>query len=402
MRVLRIARTALVTLAAHKTRSLLMMLGVIIGVATQNIVFSAVLGARATVMQGVEKFGLDSLMIMAGAGRRPGVIQAEPVTLRVGDAEAMAAEIPNVKHVCPQIMRREVPVKRGNKSSYSVVVAAPAIWSSVWSTEVEEGRFLEDEDVSRRARVAVIGKTIASDLFDGEDPIGKKINLASNIFEVTGILESRGTSVTGIDMDSRIVIPLTTGQKRVFNQEHVRAIKVAVRDASIMGQTVEDIRSLLRERHHLPRGAEDDFTIVTPTKVIAMAMKLSSTFALFLVLVSGVSLTVGGIVLANIMFIAVHERKREIGLRRAIGARKKDILFQFLLEALCVAFLGGIIGLGLGMAGIYILKTVSKIPAFLMWQPVALALSSALVVGLLSGYLPARRAANIDPSDALR
>jgi len=389
-------------MAENKTRTFLMMLGVVIGVATLTVIASSVLGARAEVMGKVEKWGLDQIMVMAGSGRKPGVPQTVPTTLKVEDAQAIISEIANVKDVSPQINRRDFPVKYGNKSSYGVLIAANPNWSSVWNTPPEVGRFLSEEDTGRLARVAVIGRTIQKDLFQDEDAVGKQILLGNNPFEVIGVLEARGTAATGVDMDSRVVIPLSTGQKRVFNQDYLFMIKVALHNPSRMSQTVDDVRALLRERHNLPKGVEDDFTIVTPTQVMVIASKLSMTFSLFLVLVTGISLIVGAIVIANIMFIAVNERTAEIGIRRAVGARQRDILVQFLMEAVSGASIGGILGIILGLIGLKALSGFMKLPTALMWEPIVLALLSAIVVGLIAGIQPAKRAANLNPIDALR
>jgi len=396
------SRQALGAMTDNKTRTLLMMLGVVVGVATLTVISSSVIGARAEVMGRVEKWGVDQIMIMAGAGRKPGVPQPIPTTLRIEDGQAMLSEIDNVKDFSPQINRRDFPVKSGNKSTYGILLAANPNWASVWNTPPETGRFLTSEDSGRLARVAVIGKTIVRDLFEDEDPVGKQILLGNNPFEVLGVLEPRGTAPTGMDLDSRIVIPLSTGQKRVFNQDYLFMIKVVLHDASKLSQTVEDVRALLRERHNLPTGVEDDFTIVTPTMVMNLASKLSSTFSLFLILVSGISLIVGAIVIANIMFIAVNERRSEIGIRRAVGARKGDILAQFLLEAVGVATVGGVVGIVLGLIGLKALSGFMKLPATIMWQPIVLALLSAIVVGLVAGMQPAKKAAKLNPIDALR
>ena len=402
MRILRMSKQALSAMVENKTRTFLMMLGVIIGVATLTVIASSVLGARADVMGKVEKFGLNQLMVMAGSGRKPGVPQPTPTTLKPDDAHAMLSEINNVAEVSPQINRRDVPVKYGNKSAYAVINAANPNWPSVWITPPETGRFFSEEDSGRLARVAVIGRTIQKDLFEGEDPIGKQILLGNNPFQVLGVLEPRGTSPTGIDMDSRIIIPLTTGQKRVFNLDYVTQIKVVLHDPSNMSRTVDDVRALLRERHNLRTGLEDDFTIVTPTQIMNIASKLSTTFSLFLILVTGISLVVGAIVIANIMFIAVNERRAEIGIRRAVGARQRDILVQFLMEAVSVAAIGGVLGIMLGLVGLKALSGFMKLPTALMWQPVALALLSAIIVGLIAGIQPAKKAANLNPIDALR
>lgn len=402
MRMLRISKQALNAMLENKTRTFLMMLGVIIGVATLTVIASSVLGARTEVMGKVEKWGLDQISVMAGAGKKPGVPQSVPTTLTVEDAQVLMSEIANVKDVSPQINRRDFPMKYGNKSSYGLLIAANQNWSSVWNTPPEVGRFFSEEDTGRLTRVAVIGKTIQNDLFGGEDPVGKQILLGNNPFEVIGVLEARGTAPTGIDMDSRVIIPLSTGQKRVFNQNYLSMIKIVLHDPSRMSQTVDDVRALLRERHNLQTGIEDDFTIVTPTQVMNIASKLSTTFSLFLLGVTGISLLIGAIVIANIMFIAVNERKAEIGIRRAVGARQKDILVQFLMEAVSVATIGGILGIVLGLIGLKALSGVMKLPTATMWEPIALALLTAVIVGLMAGIQPAKKAANLNPIDALR
>jgi len=402
MRMINAGRQALGAMLENKTRTTLMMLGVIIGVATLTMIASAVLGARAQVMGQVEKWGLDQIMILAGSGRKPGVPQPVPTTLKVDDAQTMLSEIDNIKEVSPQINKRDFPMKYGANSTYGVLISGNPNWASVWNTHPETGRFFTEEDAGKLARVAVIGRTIQRDLLESEDPVGKKILVGNNPFEVIGVLEPKGTAATGIDLDSRVVIPLSTAQKRVFNQDYLFMIKAVLHDPVKMSETVNDVRELLRERHNLRAGMEDDFTIVTPTQVMNLASKLSSTFSLFLLLVSGISLIVGAVVIANIMFIAVNERRSEIGIRRAVGARKKDVLLQFLLEAVLVSMSGGVIGILMGLVGLKILAQFLKVPGLIMWAPVAIAFASAVVVGLLAGIHPAKRAANLDPIEALR
>lgn len=401
-RMLRMGRQALKAVAANRTRTALMMLGVVIGVATLTIIASSVLGARAEVLARIEKFGFQQIGIIAGAGRKPGVPQPVCTSLRVEDAQAILSEIPNVKDVCPEIVRTDFPVKHGNKSTYASIVAADPSWASLWGTGLEKGRFLSQEDNIHLARVGVVGKTIQRNLFEHEDPVGKRILINNNPFTIVGVLESRGTTPRGDDMDNQIVIPVSTGQKRVFRQDYVFAIKVELKDSSNMSGTVNNIRELLRERHNLRQGIEDDFTIITPTLIMNMMSSLSATFSLFLLLVSGISLMVGAIVIANIMLMSVNERRKEIGLRRAIGARKRDILVQFLLEAICVATTGGVLGIISGLVGLKLLSGYMKLPAAVMWQPIVIGLISAIAVGLIAGIQPARKAANARPIEALR
>jgi len=402
MSMLRMGRQALNAIATHRTRTVLMMLGVVIGVATLTVIASSVIGARDEVLARVEKFGLQQIGVIAGAGRKPGVTQPVCTSLKLEDAQAILSEIANVKDVCPETVRTDFPVKYGNKSTYASIVAANSSWASLWGTGLEAGRFLSQEDNIYRARVAVIGRTIQRDLFEDENPVGKRVLINNNPFEIVGVLESRGTSPRGDDLDNQIVIPVSTGQKRVFHQDYLFAAKVELNDSSQMSRTVNDVRELLRERHNLREGVEDDFTIVTPTLIMNMMSSLSATFSLFLMLVSGISLVVSAIVIANIMFIAVNERRAEIGLRRAVGARKRDILAQFLLEAVCVAAAGGLLGIVLGFMGLKMLSGYMKLPADIMWQPIVVGLASAIVVGLLAGIQPAKKAANSHPIEALR
>jgi putative ABC transport system permease protein len=401
-RMLRMGRQAMNAIATNRTRTVLMMLGVVIGVATLTVIASSVIGARAEVLARVEKFGLRQIGVIAGAGRKPGVPQPVCTSLRLEDAQAMLSEIAGVKDVCAEIVRTDFPVKCGNKNIYATIMAASSSWASMWGAGLETGRFLSQEDDVYRARVAVIGRTVHRDLFEYKDPLGKRILINNNPFEVIGVLESRGTSPRGDDLDNQIVIPVSTGQKRVFRQDYLFAVKVELKDSPDMSRTVNDVRDLLRERHNLRDGVEDDFTIVTPTLIMSMMSSLSTTFSLFLLLVSGISLVVGAIVIANIMFMAVNERRAEIGLRRAVGARKRDILTQFLLEAVSVAAAGGALGVVLGLTGLKLLSGYMKLPATIMWQPIVVGLVSAIVVGLLAGIQPAKKAANSHPIEALR
>ena len=402
MRTLRMASQALKAMKENKVRSFLMMLGVIIGVATLTIITSSVMGARSQVMSRVERFGLDQIMIMAGAGRKPGVPQPTPTTLRIEDANAMLSEISNVKDVTPQINRRDIPIKYQNKNSYAVMVATNPNWPEIWNTQAENGRFFNETEVSRLARVAVIGQTLVNDLFEGEDPVGKQISVANNPFEIIGVLEKKGASPMGLDLDSRLIIPITTGMKRVFNQDYITNIKLVVNDASKITDTGNDVKMLLRERHNLAPGVEDDFTIVTPTLVMALASKVSSTFNIFLILISLVSLVVGAVVIANIMFISVNERKAEIGICRAVGATRRDILSQFLIESVTVSALGGIIGGVLGIVSLKLLSMFTKMQSGDIMAPLLIAIACAIVVGLLAGIQPAKKASGLDPIEALK
>ena len=378
-------------LGRNKTRTFLMMMGIIIGIATLTIIVSAILGAKSNVMEKVAKFGLNEISAFAGAGRVMGVPQDAPMTtLKLEDAEAILSEVKNVKTVGPSIQTRGAPIKSASSNTESIIVAATPEWAEVWDTQAAVGEFITQEDLTNMARVAVIGQTVAKELFGSEDPVGKQIHIRGVPFVVKGVLQAKGTAPTGQDMDSRTVIPLTTGQKRLLNKDNINLIKVKLREPAKMAKTVEEIRHLLRERHNLQAGVEDDFNIITPTLVTEIATEVSTALSLFLIVISGISLIVGGIVVGNIMLISVGERKREIGLRRALGARKKDILAQFLFESIAVTVSGGLLGVILGLAGGKILSLFTKLSMVISWEPFVLAFLFSGLVGVLAGISPAK------------
>jgi putative ABC transport system permease protein len=390
-------------LGRNKTRTFLMMLGIIIGIATLTFIVSAILGAKSNVMEKVAKFGFDEIAVFAGAGRVMGVPQDAPTTtLKVEDGEAILAEVKNVKSLAPSFQTRAIPLKSASGNTDSTVLAVTTSWAEVWDTPAVSGEFITDEDLTSLARVAVIGQTVAKELFGGEDPVGKQIHIRGVPFIVKGVLQAKGTSPTGQDMDSRTVIPLTTGLKRLFNKDYISQIKVKLQDPAKMAKTVEEIKRLLRERHNLQAGVEDDFTITTPTQVTEVATQVSTALSLFLIVISAISLIVGGIVVGNIMLISVGERKQEIGLRRALGARKKDILNQFLFESVAVTVFGGLVGVLFGLAGGKILTLFTKLAMVVSWEPFVLAFVFSGIVGVLAGISPAKRAASLDPVEALR
>ena len=380
-----------------------MMLGIIIGIATLTIIVSAILGAKSNVMEKVAKFGFDQIAIFAGAGKVVGVPQDVPVTtLKLDDAEAILSEVKNLKEVAPAFQTRALPLKSATGNTDSTVVSTTPAWAEVWDTPAVAGEFVNEEDLSTMARVAVIGQTVVKELFGNEDPVGKQIYIRGVPFIVKGVLQAKGISASGLDMDGRTVIPLTTGLKRLFNKDYITQIKVKLRDSAKMAATVQDIKHLLRERHNLQAGTEDDFTITTPKQVMEIATQVSTALSLFLIVISVISLIVGGIVVGNIMLISVGERKQEIGLRRALGARKKDILTQFLFESVAVTVFGGLVGVIFGLAGGKLLSLFTKLSMAVSWEPFVLAFIFSGLVGVLAGISPARRAASLDPVEALR
>jgi len=352
----------------------------------------------------VKKFGLESMMVFAGAGREMGQpTSGQPATtLSLEDAATMKQEIKAIADVAPFSRKGQAEVKFQEKSKTTTVFGVTPSWAPVWDWDAAEGDFITDEDMTNLARVCVIGPTVQKELFGTANPIGEQLRIGSVQFEIKGIMQVKGTSPGGGDMDDRIYIPLSTLMRRVANVDFISAIKIRLTTAKDMERTAADIKALLRERHKLAAETPDDFTITTPTEVTKMAEKVAGTFNIFLALVAAISLIAGGVVVANIMLISVSERRKEIGLRKAVGAQRKDIMLQFLYEATAVTLTGGMIGIVLGAIGAKILEAITQMPTSISWESVALGVVFSSLVGIVAGLQPAKKAAALQPIEALR
>jgi putative ABC transport system permease protein len=402
MRILRIATEGTRALTGHKLRTFFMMAGTIVGIAALTIIMAVGAGTEKKVMKRVNAFGTHAIMITAGGGKGFSPPQAGVTTLRLEDADAISSQVRGIEVVAPFAVKRRMSVKAGTNQVEATVMAVGPIWHDAWEWYVQEGDPITAEDTATMARVCLLGTVSAKDLFGNEDPIGQDVQIGSVRFKVKGILETRGTSPTGEEFDSRIVIPLTTGLRRLYNQDYITNIRVKVKNPDEIDSVSGEIRQLLHERHHITPPKEDDFALFSAADIARMARGISGTLNLLLTALAGLSLLVGGIVLMNILLISVGERKKEIGLRRALGATRGDIFRQFLMESLSVTLLGMVLGSALGWAASSLMAKVTEFPVVVSWEPFALALGFALVVGLFFGVQPARRAARLKPVDALR
>jgi len=405
MRTKRILKNAFKNLWKFKLRSFLMMIGIVIGIIALTVIVSAGFGAKGLVTERVKKFGLESLMVTAGGGVQMSQMGSSgqlTATLKLEDAEFLKREIPAIKEIAPFNRKGNADVKYFEKATTALLVGVTPSWASVWNWDVTEGEFITDEDIASLNRVCLLGPTVQKELFGEKDPIGEQINIGNIQFKVKGILQSKGTSPGGGDMDNRIMIPLSTFMRRVANVDYLAGIKILLHDPKELNTTVENINSILRERHKISTGVPDDFTITTPTEVTKMAEKISGTFNLFLALLAGISLITGGVVVANIMSISVNERKKEIGLRKAVGANSKDIMRQFLFEALAVTFSGGVIGIILGGLGAKLLGVIMQMPISISWESILVGVVSSSIIGIIAGIQPAKRAAKLQPIEALK
>ena len=400
--------TAWSGVVSHKLRSSLTILGVVIGVAAVIALMSIGRGTEQSVVDSIESLGADLLFIWPGASSEGGVKSAfgTATTLTLEDAEAIEEEVAGIAAVAPTYASSTQIVVGGENLRAQVTGITPE-YQTALGLELSSGYFISDYDYQRSARVAVIGSQVAEDLFGDANPIGQTLRSGNFIVNVIGVLESRGQSFLG-NADDTILVPLTTlqamtGQPKTSRGEHVvQTIAVSVEDGAQSSQVSEDITSLLRFRHQLGAGVEDDFTVTSMEDIISSVSEVIGSMTLLLGAIAGISLLVGGIGVMNIMLVSVVERTREIGIRKALGARERDIWGQFLAEAAMLTLTGGIIGIGIGWAVSAIVARSGVVPALVTADIVVLAVSVSVGIGLFFGFYPAWHASRLNPIDALR
>jgi len=404
MKQAKTVKLALRAIGMNKMRAFLMMLGVIIGITTLTVIVSVGKGASAKVMKTVKNFGANAVMVFAGGGKVMGPPDEKTNTLTLEDAQAVMQEVKGIRSMDPALIRLGRTVKYEENNTNTVIYGGTVNYGDAWEWPMVSGDYFTEEDMTSMARVAVLGKTVVNELYGNTDPIGTNIKIENVNFRVIGVLGPRGTSPMGMDMDSRIVIPYTTAARRVFNTSYISIIRIAAADPNQVDKIENDVAALLKERHHIQSGFPEDYRVRGASSVSKMAKGMMGTLNLFLGLVSLISLVVGGIVVMNIMLISVGERVNEIGLRRAVGARKKDIRNQFLIESSLITLMGGIIGVIVGLIVAVLIPIMSKgkMPAMPSWEPFVLGFIFSVLVGILAGIHPAKKAAEMDPVIALK
>jgi len=400
-----IIRVAFRALVRNKMRAALTMLGIIIGVAAVIAMVSIGQGASASVQAQIESIGTNLLFVSAGAqnvgGVRSGTGDTGTNTLTVDDLDAIKREVPSVSMVTPNVNARSQLVA-GNMNWNTGVTGVSEQYPEIRKWPVASGSFFTDADVRTAARVIVIGQTLADNLYPGQDPIGQDIRVMNLPFRIVGVMLRKGQDPQGRDQDDVAFAPYTTVQKKILGRDRIQIAFVSAisQDATYTAQS--QITDLLRQRHKLTASEPDDFTVRNMTDVAEAANETSKTMTILLACIAGVSLLVGGIGIMNIMLVSVTERTREIGIRMAIGARSSAVRSQFLIESIVLSLTGGAIGIILGV----VLSLV--IPAFLGWPTLVsmMAIVGSVLfsaaVGIFFGYYPARKAASLDPIDALR
>ena len=400
MLFLQVIRTAFRGIIANKMRTSLTMLGIIIGVGAIIAMLSLGEGAKLQVMESMSRFGTNVLRIRPGAAMLGHVRTGRVETLTMEDAEALRASVPGIRQLSP-VVGSSTQVKYSNKNATTLVTGTTPEFIEINKFEVAEGRFFEQTDIKLVRRVAAIGATVRKELF-GEGPaVGEEVKIEGQTFTVIAVMSPKGQS-TFADPDDQIFIPVTTSQRRVFFQDFVNDINIQVEDASLIPAVKEGIESVLRARHRLPPGVESDFTIRDFTEIMRAMQETTRTFTVLLSGIAAVSLLVGGIGVMNIMLVSVTERTREIGIRMAVGARRKDILRQFLIEALTITVTGGVIGIGVGASIAALLSRFGEWQTVITFWSIALGFCFSGLVGLVFGIYPARKASLMDPIEALR
>jgi putative ABC transport system permease protein len=405
MKVARGLRISTKQLVAHRGRTVLALIGIVIGVSAVIVMVGVGNGAQREVLSKIEAMGTN-LVVVSAAQARPtagrGPVRGTVTTLRIEDAAAIVHECPSIVTVAP-VQSQKLAVRFGLVSANTAIVGTTVEYPQVRNIAVARGEFFTDEDNTAAARVAVIGRTVVTNLFGEEDPIGARVRIAAVPFEVVGVLEPKGNDVNGIDQDDQVVVPLRTALRRLFNVEHLGAIHFQARDQNATAAAVAQVRETLRDRHRLNRaGAPDDFTIQTQAELIETQREVSETFTTLTGSIAAVSLLVGGIGILAVMLIAVRERTREIGLRLAVGASRRDIRTQFVLEAAILGMGGGLAGIALGLVGAGVIGATTNWAMRVSWSSVLFAFAFSLAVGGFFGVYPAQRAARLDPIDALR
>lgn len=403
-RIVRIARESLRMMGGNRLRVLIMMIGMAVGVASLTIMICVSKGVYMEVMDTVSRQGLDLLQIRPGTDKHTGLPSGsrEVVSLIEEDVDAILQHIGNIRAASPVKDRKEIEVKYGDKFTMTRIFGVTPIWAQIRDFGPSRGEFISEEDLTFAARVCLIGQTVKENLFGNSDPIGQTIQIKDVPFTVKGELMQKGVSAAARDRDDRIVIPISTYTKRLFRDIHLTQIVITIKDTDKLEKTIADVRDLFREYHKIAPGEPDDFAMRTPQDLIDLAYGTSKSLINLLTGIAGVSLLVAGIVIMNIMLASVSARKTEIGIRRALGARKNDILHQFMIECLLISLLGGILGATLGYGGSIILSSMNVVASKITLLALAASIVSCSLIAIIFGLYPARKASNQNPVNTLR
>src|ERR1017187_6968091 len=403
MRYFAIIKIAFRALRRNKMRTVLTMLGIIIGVGAVIAMVALGRAAKAQIQARIASLGQNVVVIFSGSVNRSGVFSGfgGAGTLTVEDATAIQNEVPSIVAVSPEV-RSTAQIMAGENNWSTAVMGEDVDFLIIRQWDVAEGAMFTEADVRSAAKVCVLGKTTADKLFLGENPVGQNIRIRNVPVKVLGVLRAKGVYMSGSDQDDTVLVPYTTGMKRFAGVTMLRTINVSVASSDEVNNAITNMSELLRQRHRIQSGRDDDFIIRNPVEFFETQNAAADTMTALLAGVAMISLLVGGIGIMNIMLVSVTERTREIGIRMAVGARGHDILLQFLIEAVTLSSIGGILGIALGIGGAKMLTLIKHWPTLGSANSILVAFVFSAAVGIFFGFYPARKASQLDPIDALR
>ena len=407
---LRIIRYALSSIARNPMRTFLTMLGIVIGIASVIALMEIGNGVQKLTAERIASMGVNSITIRPGAAFSGGISSGSgnKVTITVRDAEEILKNCEHVQAITPVVGVRGQLIYGGKNWNPFSINGVNEEFLTIGSWEMGDGEFFSRRDVVRGAKVCVIGTTVQRELFGEEDPIGKDLRIQNVNFKIVGILKSKGANSMGFDQDDLALAPYTTVMKRILAVTYLQGINCSAVTEDATDLAIEDITAVLRRNHKLKDGTEtteadvDDFTIRSQEEIATMMNTTMDLLTILLGSVAGISLVVGGIGIMNIMYVSVSERTKEIGLRMSVGARGIDILSQFLIEAAILSIAGGVIGVLLGIGAAYTIKLAAHMPIFIQWWSIVMSFGVCTFIGIFFGWYPAKKAANMDPIEALR
>lgn len=396
-------KIALRALANNKLRAFLTMLGIIIGVASVITMLAIGQGSKKSIQKQISEMGSNMIMIHPGADMRGGVRQdpSSMQTLKLTDYESLRNETNYISAISPNVSSSGQLIA-GNNNYPSSVSGVGIDYLEIRQLNIESGEMFTESDIQTSAKVCVIGKTIADNLFPNEDPMGRIIRFNQVPFRVVGVLKSKGYNSMGMDQDDVVLAPYTTVMKRLLAQTYLEGIFASALTEDMTDNASEEITEILRRNHKLKESDDDDFTIRSQQELSSMLNSTTDLMTTLLACIAGISLVVGGIGIMNIMYVSVTERTREIGLRMSVGARGIDILSQFLIEAILISITGGIIGVIIGCGASFIVKNVAHWPIYIQTWSVLLSFAVCTITGVFFGWYPAKKAADLDPIEAIR
>lgn len=405
MNISNLFKIALRAIAANKLRSFLTMLGIIIGVASVIAMLAIGQGSKMSIQKSISEMGSNMIMIRPGQDKGPGGARQDASsmqTLKLKDYETLCEQAKYLAAVSPSVNASGQFIN-GNNNTPSTIYGISPDYMEIRRLKVKDGEMFSEEDIKSSAKVCLVGKTVADNLFpDGEDPVGRVIRYNKIPFRIVGVLESKGYNSFGMDQDDMVLAPYTTVMKRILSVTYLQGINASALTEDMTDLAIEDVTNILRESHKLQAADEDDFTIRSQQEMAAMMNSTSDTMTILLLVVACISLIVGGIGIMNIMYVSVTERTKEIGLRMSVGARGIDILNQFLIESVLLSVTGGLIGVLVGVGAAVGINVFAHWPIQIQPWSVLLSFAVCSATGIFFGWYPAKKAAGLDPIEALR